>query len=271
MTMTRSEVLSGGGDVKERPILFSSPMVQGILAGRKNMTRRVICCACNTVHPDSSNPGKLLGAWALSDPPYRWDGSSRLYRLRGPRPKAGDWIEEYQTDVDDNATARVICPYGEPGDRLWVRETWAQGKPLSDGSPSCQVAYKADGIAGAWDGGRLFIHHGYIQGFADTSLSGCWMGLGRYGGKWRPSIFMPRWASRITLEVTGVRVERVQEITEADAMGEGFAPWTHRTEGEITGRRQFLELWDKINGKRSGCDWGTNPWVWCVSFQRIEA
>ena len=85
--------------------------------------------------------------------------------------------------------------------------------------------------------------------------------------KWRPSIFMPRWASRITLEITEIRVERLQEMSEADAQAEGFMPWTHRTEGKISARQQFVELWNKINGKTH--PWESNPWVWVMSFAKV--
>jgi hypothetical protein len=78
---------------------------------------------------------------------------------------------------------------------------------------------------------------------------------------------MPRWASRITLEITEIRVERLQEMSEADAQAEGFMPWTHRTEGKISARQQFVELWNKINGKTH--PWESNPWVWVMSFAKV--
>lgn len=120
------------------------------------------------------------------------------------------------------------CPYGEKGDGLWVRETWGpyEGGVIyrCDESPNC----KPD------------------------------------GGAWKPSIFMPRWASRITLEITDVRLERLQEISELDARSEGVNPYSCETALE-----QFPKLWDSINAKR-GYRWETNPWCWCISFNRVK-
>jgi hypothetical protein len=121
------------------------------------------------------------------------------------------------------------CPYGQPGDRLWVRETHntCGEKPF----------YRADG---------------------EMPLE--W--------KWSPSVFMPRWASRITLEITAVWVERLKDITIEDAQAEGITPLG--TEGDSRRwRAGFRELWDSLNAKR-GYGWDANPWVWVISFKRVK-
>lgn len=128
---------------------------------------------------------------------------------------------------------RVLCPYGQPGDRLWVRETWA---PVPSGPcrPDNPVMYAAT------------VEKPHI-----------WT--------WKPSIHMPRWASRITLEVTGVRVERLQDISNADCWAEGMCD-DNNPEQKLN-RRWFSELWESINGPGS---WEQNPWVWVVEFRRVE-
>jgi hypothetical protein len=130
-----------------------------------------------------------------------------------------------------------FCPYGQPGDRLWVRETFADLIDIGGGHNYC--AYKAD----------LKIDSSYED-----------------HTHWTPSIFMPRWASRITLEITGVRVERVRDITPEDAYQEGMVH--NITASEADCLTPFRELWDSINAKR-GYGWDVNPWVWVIGFRRI--
>ena len=142
-------------------------------------------------------------------------------------------------------------PYGQPGDTLWVRETWASGVGVDDVSPSefteamqlLPVWYKA----------------------TDKNLQP------EYRGRWRPSIHMPRWASRINLRVTGVRVERVRDISEDDAKAEGVTK--DLPGGWVSGQSRrmiFRNLWDTINVTRPGCSWDTNPWVWVVEFEVVQ-
>jgi hypothetical protein len=183
--------------MKERPILFSGEMVRAILDGRKTQTRRIM-----KPQPDLS---MLHVEEEMQNGQGGWEGL------------AGD-----------------ACPHGQPGDRLWVRETFAQvGTP---GTLSGYVRYKADEKAA----------------------------LGAYGcQKWRPSIFMPRRASRIILEITDVRVERVQGISNADALAEGInRPIDNRYPID-----EFRALWDSINAKR-GFGWYVNPWVWVIGFKQ---
>lgn len=203
--------------IKERPILFSGEMVRAILDGRKGQTRRVI-------KPQPTIPEEFL-SWC------RWADEWATTDTRMP--------EEERTVIDE-----WTCPYGKPGDRLWVRETWA---PIPESRPS-----------GYFSNPELIDKNFWYR--ASDSLP-------TWGGKWKPSIHMPRAASRITLEVTDVRVERVQHISEADAAAEGVdaipsapAALTHRT--------SFAKLWDTINSKR-GHPWSNNDWVWAVSFKRI--
>lgn len=168
---------------RERPILFSSPMVRALIAGTKTQTRRVV---------------------------------------------KGEWI---------------VCPYGGPGDRLWVREShwWFKDEhdPVTGYYPpkltAEDVEYRADGE--------------------------------RPGRSWRPSIHMPRWASRITLEITGVRVERLQDISAEDCIAEGMQSRMREHDAVCDLRDQYRDLWEHINGPGS---WDANPWVWVLEFRRLE-
>ena len=184
--------------MKERPILFSGPMVRAILEGRKTQTRRVL---------------------KLQD----YDG--------------GDCYETKDGILRDILS---LCPYGIPGDRLWVRETWRRHKEnLPDG-----IMYRANNMLSFFTGDEPEAAHDCKR----TDF-------------WRPSIFMPRWASRITLEITGVRVERLQEITEEDAISEGVLS----SDYDKTYRYAFSVLWDSINGKKY--PWSDNPWVWVIDLR----
>lgn len=207
--------------MRERPILFSGPMVQAILVGRKTVTRRVL-----KPQPDSDGGPPLATGWFH---PETADG--------GPGPHT---FGVYGVDW------HVRCPYGAPNDRLWVRETFAPNY-FARGLPG----YRTD-----WDGR-----------FPEP--------------RWRPSIFMRRHESRITLEVVSVRVERLQEITEEDARAEGVRPSDaavvfqndasgrphQRSDMGMTHLGAFAILWDKINGSRA--PWVSNPWVWRVEFRRV--
>lgn len=211
--------------MKERPILFSAPMVRAILEGRKTQTRRV-------VKPQPSQ--ELL------------DDYAEIRRERNVQKDDAEMLSEC-----------LPCPYGVPGDRLWVRETWARDD--EDGALMYRADVGCDDDANAWERGRI-------------------EGVSRY--RWRPSIHMPRWASRITLEITDVRVERLQEISEADARAEGVYPYMPG-EGVIhpprfaddyqyrpNYREGFEIVWQSIHGDGS---WAANPWVWVIGFKREAA
>lgn len=222
--------------MSEKPILFSGPMVKAILEGRKTQTRRVI-----KPQPDS-RPGT--------------ECTRLLFKCRdGKTPLVDTAAEE----------AAFMCPYGLRGDRLWVRET--HGIFSVDGS-YVSVGYKArmpEGKTLADTDGGLDVIPVYDREqvyWAENHIN-C--------EKWRPSIFMPRWASRITLEIKDVRVERLQEISETDAIAEGITYHGSPTSQHILDRhfsKQFAEGWDKLNGKRA--PWASNPWVWIIAFQRIQ-
>ena len=192
--------------MKERPILFSGPMVRALLDGRKTQTRRGV---------------------------KEW----RPVPGHGPVPR--DLVV-----TPSGFSYRSTCPYGQPGDRLWVRETW--GISLCGNRVSLSPEAWPDG----WPVDRLrYAADGYDFGSSTK----------------RPSIHMPRWASRITLEVTDVRVQRLFEISEDDAKAEGadIEKWQ-----VITHVGAFHLLWDSINAKRA--PWASNPFVWVVSFKRIN-
>lgn len=156
----------------------------------------------------------------------------------------------------EDPEAVLACPYGQPGDRLWVREKWAPDPPIDDSWASTEWS----GCGRRIDGVPERFHHPRFCNYAADWLHG--------PIRWRPGIHMPRWASRILLELTEVRVQRLQDISEADAMAEGIDPdgdeWRDCC---LTPRTPFLTLWESINGLGS---WDANPWVWALSFRRIN-
>lgn len=203
-------------DPKERGILFSGPMVVAINEGRKTQTRRVV---------------KL--------------------REFGPSDTAGyDWhFRDKRMLWNDVSTARLIetrSPFGVPGDRLWVRETFA--KPFAGDNG---YIYRADGPEYLSVSERK-------HNWGDSESH-----------QWKPSIFMPRRASRTDLEVTGVRVERLQEISAEDIIAEGLSTRLREHDAYCDLREQFQELWDSLNAKR-GYSWDSNPWVFVGHFHPLQ-
>lgn len=242
--------------MKTRPIIFNSDMIRAILENRKSATRRVIKHAGNLIHID-----KLLCDWSLSEKPHQWDGQENIWRWGNrKRPEIGDWIWKLQDAVDDTVTLPIKCPYGKIGDRLWCKETWT--KFLENHRPP-DYAYKADMKNGVSERCRQdFINAGYPY-------------------QWKSSIFMSRIASRITLEITDIRVERVQNISQDDIMAEELwsasaefrekaCIWRDSAEVLKEVREEcFADLWDSINAKR-GYSWESNPWTWVIIFKRIK-
>jgi hypothetical protein len=161
-------------------------------------------------------------------------------------------VEEsaHHRDFDDEEVL-PDCPYGRVGDRLWVKETCAL---VNDGSPDPFLVYRADRGARNLSGQRGGITY--------------WMASDYEPERWRPSIHMPRWASRITLEITEVRVERLQDISAEDFIAEGLATTLREHDAVCHLRDQYRELWESINGAGS---WDANPWVWVVSFPRFAS
>jgi len=239
--------------VKERPILFSSEMVRAILEGRKTQTRRVVTPQTSVRQAvPNAYPFDLSRAY-MDDGFYKLAGEARCQYLHVPfcHPDDG-WCVDPVHD-----TIERWYPRWEPGDRLWVRETWRMS-----GNPQRQwVAYKASND-------RREVTEDDERMWRD--------GIERYGTQWRPSIHMPHWASRITLEVTDVRVERLCEISREDVLAEGVGiqhlrkfeefPEIHRD--DIPGMA-FAEVWNPLNAKR-GFPWDRNPWVWVVAFKQSD-
>lgn len=224
--------------VTERPILFSGPMVRALLNGTKTQTRRAL----------RQQPILSTDTWEFCES-GGWIGT-------GPSPATGGTRQ---------TLCWTKCPYGQPGDRLWVRETWADLEHLSGGNYKRQAIYRADDIE--------------LYGDEDEPVN-----VAAPDMRWRPSIHMPRWASRIQLEITDVRVERLQDISEADAIAEGIdrvendfgngpaycdyglARLDDTAEWFRSPVNSYRTLWESINGAGS---WDANPWVWVVEFKKV--
>ncbi len=227
--------------MKERPILFSAAMVRAILEARKTQTRRVMKPQPQLA-TDTDGQRFWLVDFESADRGYGW--------------------KQY------DAPFWTHCPYGAPRDRLWVRETFAtecsvEGNlpPWSDGRPVQRFP----------DGDWWQAHYRATDPTPD--LDCCNKKHGDHGGPcpspWRPSIFMPRWASRITLEITDIRVQRLQEITDDDAVAEGVTDAAGGAIGrDELPRLAFRHLWNSINEVR-GFPWSANPWVWALTFRRV--
>ena len=257
----------------ERPILFSKPMVKAILAGTKSQTRRVV--KCDETIAGLATVEQWAGALADNFAPHPTDEMIKT-KADGLRGRLFPLVNKA------GRMFAVPCPYGQPGDRLWVRET-------------CRAVELPSGL----DGVRYIADDAFIPIENSSSASEKWMKLASYGMKKSgrtecrtvPAIHMPRWASRILLEVTGVRVERLNDISGNDAAAEGVQvpcdtqgrPLLRLTglvsplkflDGRPQGwtaddflRFEYVELWEQINGHGS---WAANPWVWVVEFKRLK-
>ncbi len=250
--------------MKERPILFSGPMVRAILDGRKTVTRRV-------VKPQPPSDCQVWAGWILDSTSGDDVGKASWHDQVGPLA--------YKTH-------RVRCPYGQLGDHLWVREAWSYYRPFASDRTN-KILYRAD-----------LDNCGQCPVQLDNDVV-----LVDPRDGWKPSIHMPRWASRISLEVTEIRVQRLQDITEDEAIREGavwhdfgrecghfgawqgvgdckgeFHPqrngWTMEPPAASAGnclpsaRMAFANLINKINGPET---WASNPWVFVISFRRMYA
>lgn len=228
--------------MKERPILFSAPMVRAILDGSKTQTRRIV-----KPQPFIDEMGNFC-----------WNGMNFGQDFDGPH------IQAIASPLPSSRTKRVHCPYGKRGDRLWVRETWMPGydhEADHENGPQVSILYRAD------NEGRTVAAPNY-------ELAEQWeLEYSEDGDpppSWRPSIHMPRWASRITLEITGVRVERLRDISEANCLAEGCTGGHGSIPGysyNATPSEYFQHIWTSINGAGN---WDANPWVWVVEFRRVD-
>jgi hypothetical protein len=238
--------------MRERGIIFNAEMVRAVLSGSKTQTRRII------------TPQPFDRSWSRHD---------HQIEIASGRAELGDEIDGLLAYTKSSGgTWHAKCPFGQPGDRLWVRETFMDLTGTGIESTTGQFegyAYRTDTPAGSYGD----------------------MVRKDYGLKWTPSIHMPRKASRITLEITGVRVERLNSINENDAMAEGLAeiskdgrtykygipdrdgypgtddcgwPWHEWERYPISA---YCKLWSSIYGEES---WQANPWVWAIEFKRVE-
>ena len=215
--------------MRERGIVFNAEMVRAVLDGRKTQTRRIMK---NQPVPSKTREGDF------------WFSCNMTRSM----VHVSDFIPGNCANLPDaHEYFSMCCPFGAVGDRLWVRETWAEA---GGSAPELQL-YRANYPA--------HVPSKYENVPPPESI------------RWRPSIHMPRWASRITLEITGVRVERLDGISNADAMSEGVGVaygWDETKDVmPRDARRRFAELWQSIYGDES---WQANPWVWVIEFKRVE-
>lgn len=235
--------------MRERPIIFSGPMVQAILDDSKSQTRRIV------------------------KPQPEWAAEVSTTRVHGPLAfPIGSLGQQcgfpILIDGRRDGVHHIRNPYGQPGDRLWVRETYSiQSVDRYSASVSYAERQSVGKTLADTDGGVDIIPLS-VEEYAQAERL-------KDPERWRPSIHMPRWASRITLEITEVRVQRLQDITEEDCVAEGVAPefevslseFVSKKPIEVTHYLGFKHTWAKINGLES---WENNPWVWALSFRRLQ-
>lgn len=220
--------------MKERPILFKGEMVRAILEGRKTQTRRVA-----EIHDG------FMPTWEYG-------------RIKSKHPHQGKFGAFIQRDSLNGRKELDILPsdYGAPGDRLWVKETFKHiGNKCESSTPervSATVVYQSDGETRECGNYECFTKAPREKWWNETRAI------------WKPSIFMRREFSRINLEITAVRVERLQDISAQDARAEGVRGHDNQVDANAIGR--YRELWESINGKES---WAANPWVWVIEFKKL--
>jgi hypothetical protein len=222
--------------MKERPILFTGAMVRALLDGSKSQTRRV-------------------AKFVALEPGLNFDFTG----LRTEKRPDGSWVlqsRDGSTNLNDR-TRRLMCPHGQPGDRLWVRETWAC---VLRGDCDTIIEYAADKAR--------ITYHPRTFNAALACLA---------PGKYRPNIHMSRVFCRILLEITDIRVERLHGISEKDAVAEGAPGYEEGVDSpppedgcEWSYRASYQRLWDSINGKKPNARWDANPWVWVVEFKVVK-
>ena len=223
--------------MRERPTLFNGDMVRAILEGRKTVTRRLV--------PAWQLPTELSRE---EDDKLRWMSVAQ----RDPRWGFGVFGRtEAECMAQYNEDGPRCCPFGQPGDRLWVRETT---EAFTSPCGAVELSrYSADGAP---------VLHPDLEGCEFSNAIAHWT----YSRSTRPSIHMPRWACRILLEVTAVRVERLHDITLGEICKEGLARSIYEFAPVQRGFDAFADLW-----KSTGGDWDANPWVWVIEFKRLES
>lgn len=224
--------------MKEHAKLWNGDMVRAYMAGRKTQTRVPIKGV-----PYYDHAGTPLIDWTLSGI-YQATMSERCGYYSCEK---GKFYMDVQTEVDDNSHEEIKCPFGVPGDRLWIRETWCPGTEAMARKEADNICFRAEPCP---CGGL----HGAV--------------------KWRPSIHMPRWACRLTPLVLNVRCERVQDISIDDCIAEGvggnFALGSFDPQEECPSPDEmFVDLWDGIYAAK-GCGWDTNCWVWVAELEAYK-
>lgn len=236
-----------------KPIIFSSPMVLAILEGRKTQTRRVI-------KPQPAYPGLEKMVYMLH--PFA-PSSLRGTPAEGVTIAPEEYIWCHEDWVGNIVGEQGKCPYGIPGDKLWVRETWKHHWASRDGISGPGIQYKADGVI-----------YGRVESTSQVNSD----------KHWRPSTNMSRWASRLTLQIIDVRVEKLQEILYEDAVVEGIEKHRLATKnynywinyhpnyssGLVHAQASFHTLWDYSINKKHEHRWGANPWVWVLEFEVVD-
>lgn len=234
----------------ERPIVFTGAMVRAILDGNKTQTRRIV---------------KLPPLQPWQHRSKGWDRPECLHSAEN----VNNFIAGFSDGI--GTIISIKCPYGKPAfapfnmpaDWLWVRETFCielskgvdYDPPHSDGRP---IRHHQDHLKSWWEQPHYRATDPTPELYIGTDEPGC---------RWRPSIFMPRWASRILLEITDIRVERLQDIREADARAEGVTPTALEKLHDNWGRVLYRKLWESLHGPGS---WEANPFVWVIQFQKIQ-
>lgn len=247
----------------ERPILFSAPMILALLGNRKTQTRRIVkpqpVCSTHEFwqkHPDFV-PSFNEEDWSLYCGVC--GGGQRLTRT--------------------NVTG-IRNPYGVNGDRLWVKETFAPWR-----NTSIEYPLEWESLVTSDDRGGLTLKQ-WVEEYGHQNVNVAYRADGENEEGWMSPLFMPRWASRLTLEITEVRVQRLQDISDDDCVAEGMRihenpscevgvgrfmytafPGEHSL-WDLNAKTAYRNLWESINGKDS---WDANPWLWCISFRKVEA
>lgn len=249
---------------REHPLLMRGPLVVASLAGTKTQTRRLVAAANSTV--DGYRTAASVWPYLHFDAGVGRDGHIRV-------PVEGEPPGGLHSGV---ATVR---PRLRPGDAIWIREAWQTGSALDDEAPSMLAAWARAG--GCEPCGPLrYVADGTTR---DEHLLDPGSHYGPTWGRRRPGIHMPRWACRLVLEITAVRAQKVQDISDEDARAEGCTghdpepvaeggtvyAWPGRSSAPCP-RAHFAVLWDSINGQRPGASWAANPWVWAITYRRVE-